>query len=307
MILQNPAPAGWLSQPYGGATAHKGIDYGYYNADLQGSQTIRAAAPGRVESVTSNGGYNQGWGNRVVIDHGYGIKTTYNHMATGSATVRAGQQVAAGQILGRMGATGKTVPVGAVHLHFELLINGTRVDPAPYFTKNLPGIPVVASGGKGDTPPPAEPLPILKEHEMIRIQSPGRGIALIGPGYFRTLTSDEEVVQSEPLITKHISGNDRQFDLWRSMASGGESADALATRKDAQNAANIASEVRNLIVDPKVGVLQAIGKVTVDPAAIQRALTESMKGLSVNAALTDKDLQRVAQATVDLLAKRASD
>lgn len=156
MLLQNPAPGGWESQDFGGS--HKGTDYGYFNARPVESQRIVAAAPGVVESVTSNGGYNLGWGNRIVIDHGYGVKTTYNHMVTGSAAVRPGQSVAAGTYLGRMGATGKTVPVGAVHLHFELLINGTRVDPAPYFTRHLPGIPVPAAPGPGKPFPTPKPI-----------------------------------------------------------------------------------------------------------------------------------------------------
>ena len=56
---------------------------------------------------------------------------------------------------------------------------------------------------------------------MYRIQSPNRGIALVGAGYYRQLTSNEEVEQSSPLISAHYSGNDRQFDLWVSMSMGG--------------------------------------------------------------------------------------
>lgn len=79
-----------------------------------------------------------------------------------------------------------------------------------------------AIGGSGPAP---EPAPNLSEEDyMIRIQSPNRGIALIGTGYYRHLTSDEEVINSEPLISKHLNGNDRQFDLWVSMAVGGQGA-----------------------------------------------------------------------------------
>lgn len=65
------------------------------------------------------------------------------------------------------------------------------------------------------------PSPTIQEDTMIRIQAPGRGIALIGPGYYRHLVNDEEVQNSEALIAAHLSGNDRQFDLWVSMATGG--------------------------------------------------------------------------------------
>lgn len=63
----------------------------------------------------------------------------------------------------------------------------------------------------------------VKDEEMIRIQSTARGIALIGPGYFRHLTTNEEVEASTALVSKTLVGNDRQFDLWRSLAIGGQS------------------------------------------------------------------------------------
>ena len=70
---------------------------------------------------------------------------------------------------------------------------------------------------------PAAP-PIELDDEMIRIQSTARGIAIIGAGYFRQLANDEEVAASSDIITKTLVGNDRQFDLWRSLATGGTSA-----------------------------------------------------------------------------------
>lgn len=75
-----------------------------------------------------------------------------------------------------------------------------------------------------ELPATPQPTPLNREDHMIRIQSPGRGIGLIAPGYYRHLATDEEVVQSEPLITKHLNGNDRQFDLWVSMALTGRAA-----------------------------------------------------------------------------------
>ena len=72
---------------------------------------------------------------------------------------------------------------------------------------------------------------------MIRIQGTTRGIALIGPGYYRHLANAEEVEASSAIMSKHISGNDRQFDLWVSMASQGvvpsTSANVQITDKDA--------------------------------------------------------------------------
>lgn len=75
-----------------------------------------------------------------------------------------------------------------------------------------------------DAPTPTPTPELSLEDEMIRIQSPGRGIALVGPGYYRHLANDEEVSNSDALISKHVSGNDRQFDLWVSMALNGAGA-----------------------------------------------------------------------------------
>ncbi|GHD79100.1 peptidase M23-like protein [Salinibacterium amurskyense] len=99
---------------------HGGIDI----MAPEGSAII-AASPGTVESVSDGGG----WGRHVIIDHGNGIKTLYAHMITGSDAVVAGQWVAAGTFLGSVGNTGySTFP----HLHFEVYVFDTRVDPMPW-------------------------------------------------------------------------------------------------------------------------------------------------------------------------------
>lgn len=134
MILQRPAAQlpGNLFRPEGAAGGrHSGQDYGWGSGDQ-----ARAAAPGRVIYVYRDGGYNQGWGNRVIVEHAPGVRTTYNHLANGTVVVNVGDTVTAGQLIGTMGTTGK---VTAKHLHFELYINGVRVDPEPYFSRHLPG------------------------------------------------------------------------------------------------------------------------------------------------------------------------
>lgn len=105
---------------YRGTEFHSGIDI----MAPEGSAVV-AASPGTVESVTDGGG----WGRHVIIDHGNGIKTLYAHMIEGSQLVTAGQWVAAGTQLGSVGNTGySTFP----HLHFEVYVFGTRVDPMPW-------------------------------------------------------------------------------------------------------------------------------------------------------------------------------
>jgi murein DD-endopeptidase MepM/ murein hydrolase activator NlpD len=83
---------------------------------------IGAAAAGTVTFAGARGGY----GNLVIVDHGDGTETRYAHQHT--ISVRAGQTVAAGDLLGTVGSTGQST---GPHLHFEFRRDGEPVDPAP--------------------------------------------------------------------------------------------------------------------------------------------------------------------------------
>lgn len=119
--LSWPTVGGYVSSELGyrWGKMHKGIDIAR-PSDL----SIKAADHGVVVSAGFNAG---GYGNRVEIDHGNGMVTTYSHMS--SINVQAGQKVAAGTKIGVMGATGDST---GVHLHFELFINGQLKDPLDY-------------------------------------------------------------------------------------------------------------------------------------------------------------------------------
>ncbi len=84
---------------------------------------IGAAAAGTVILTGPNGGY----GNLVVVDHGNGISTAYAHLS--SISVSVGQSVGQGTVVGGMGTTGNST---GVHLHFEVRVNGSPVDPLGY-------------------------------------------------------------------------------------------------------------------------------------------------------------------------------
>lgn len=135
-IITSPAPWGWQSADWMSYTGHRGKDYGWYNANVAQSRQVVAAAPGRVVEVYGAGGDNLGWGNRVVIEHAPGFRTTYSHLATGTIKVAVGNTVSAGQLIATMGNTGRA---SGIHLHFEVYLNGTRVDPNPWFSKHIPG------------------------------------------------------------------------------------------------------------------------------------------------------------------------
>jgi murein DD-endopeptidase MepM/ murein hydrolase activator NlpD len=83
---------------------------------------VYAAASGTVEQA----GYNDGYGKSVLIRDAGGVETRYAHFSR--ILVRAGQFVGAGALIGRVGSTGfATGP----HLHFEIIVRGANVDPAP--------------------------------------------------------------------------------------------------------------------------------------------------------------------------------
>lgn len=128
-----PANEGWLrpasgyvSSPFGvradpisgqGGIFHTGMD-------IAGSGAIRATRSGVVTAAS----YNSISGYYVVIDHGAGMSSLYAHMTPG-LTVHAGQRVSQGQQIGTMGTTGYST---GVHLHFEIISSGQRVNPALY-------------------------------------------------------------------------------------------------------------------------------------------------------------------------------
>ena len=87
---------------------------------------IWAADSGRV--VASSDGWNGGWGNYVMIDHGNGYQTLYAHMS--SRAVSVGQIVSRGQTIGYVGNTGLST---GPHLHFEMYENDGRIDPQTKF------------------------------------------------------------------------------------------------------------------------------------------------------------------------------
>lgn len=105
--------------------------YGHYAVDVaqNGGSPIWAAESGTV--IKAQGGWNGGYGNVVIIDHGNGMKTLYAHQR--EIYVNVGQQVGRGQAIGYMGNTGRVYGRTGIHLHFEVIVNGTKKNPVAYF------------------------------------------------------------------------------------------------------------------------------------------------------------------------------
>lgn len=116
---------GYRSDPvYKVTKFHAGLDF----TAPQGTP-IYATADGRIEQAGfSDGGY----GNHVVINHGFGYETLYGHMVRVKA--RAGQFVKRGEVIGWVGSTGKST---GPHCHYEVHKNGTPIDPVYFFYTDL--------------------------------------------------------------------------------------------------------------------------------------------------------------------------
>ena len=116
--LSTASPFGYRVSPITGGSGdfHRGQDY-----VAQCGTSVLAAATGTVTFV---GWHQYGGGNRVVVDHGNGLETTYNHLS--SFSVKEGQTVSRGDVVALSGTTGAST---GCHLHFEVQVNGEVVDP----------------------------------------------------------------------------------------------------------------------------------------------------------------------------------
>lgn len=82
--------------------------------------------------VVTFAGWKQGYGNCLMIDHGFGYQTVYGHMSKYKA--RVGQKVKRGEIIGEVGNTGKST---GPHLHYEVIVRGRHDNPAKYYYMDL--------------------------------------------------------------------------------------------------------------------------------------------------------------------------
>lgn len=109
--------------PFTGSPAmHTGIDFSGKTND-----PVYATAEGTVIEA----GYDDQHGNHIIVRHGRGIDTEYMHL--NQMLAKRGQTVRKGQLIGRMGSTGRST---GTHLHYEVHRNGTPVDPRPYLLSN---------------------------------------------------------------------------------------------------------------------------------------------------------------------------
>lgn len=152
---------GRITSPFGPRKLSHAIGSYHYGTDLGSKRgTVYAAREGVVRTIwqTSRGAWVLDI--RHPDESGQQIRTRYVHMYRDEITVRVGERVAAGQAVGRSGASGTP----AAHLHFEVMVNGRNVDPVPFMrargvtlgslslvsdvttTPTIPAVPTVPGG-----------------------------------------------------------------------------------------------------------------------------------------------------------------
>jgi hypothetical protein len=192
-------------------SAEPGTDYG-----CAYGTPILAPDAGRVRYVqTSPAG---GTGRYVWMDLDDGRSARALHLSR--VDVAAGTRVSKGQRLGLSGASGYGSDYYyGPHEHQTLLPTTTTalaqsIDFALYV---------------GTDPDPAPPKP-KTEDEMILIEAlPDRGRALVGPGYYRKIANSEELTAAAQLASKTLSGNARNFDVWKALCIQGANAAVYLT------------------------------------------------------------------------------
>ena len=103
---------------------HTGMDF-----SAKSGTPIYATGDGQISKVRKS---RKGYGNHVIIDHGYGYKTLYAHMK--KYAVKKGQKVKRGEVIGYVGSTGTSV---APHLHYEVHKDGKKINPVNFYFNDL--------------------------------------------------------------------------------------------------------------------------------------------------------------------------
>ena len=148
---------GFRYDPFnGGGAMHAGVDM----AGAMG-EPIYASANGTVLQAGRSGGY----GNLVELSHGKGIDTRYGHLS--AILVKPGQLVKQGDLIGRMGSTGRST---GTHLHYEVRVDGRSVNPRPFLDASA--FVLAAQGEAQDSGAPQDFGPVLEDDTVTASAAP---------------------------------------------------------------------------------------------------------------------------------------
>ena len=125
-LLRDPVPNGVFTSPFGmrrhPILGYKRMHWGCDWAAPRGTPVL-SVGDGIVEKAGWDSG---GYGNQTIISYGNGYESSYNHQSAIAKGIRPGAHVRQGQVIGYVGTTGEST---GPHMHYEVIVNGTKVDP----------------------------------------------------------------------------------------------------------------------------------------------------------------------------------
>lgn len=124
-LLRNPVPNGTFRSGFG-ARRHPILGYTRMHTGVDWSAPRGTPIISSGNGVVEKAGWSAGYGRQTIIRHANGYKSSYNHQSAIANGVAEGARVRQGQVIGYVGATGLAT---GNHLHYELIVNGTKVDP----------------------------------------------------------------------------------------------------------------------------------------------------------------------------------
>jgi len=124
-LLRNPLPAGKFRSGFG-ARKHPILGYTRMHTGVDWSAPIGTPIIAAGNGVVEKAGWAGGYGKQIIIRHANGYETSYNHQTSFAKGIAPGVRVRQGQVIGYLGQTGLAT---GPHLHYELMVNGTKVDP----------------------------------------------------------------------------------------------------------------------------------------------------------------------------------
>jgi murein DD-endopeptidase MepM/ murein hydrolase activator NlpD len=123
---------GRITSSFGERTDPFAGDEGEFHRGIDIAAPTGTAIHATGDAVVASAGWGSGYGREVILDHGHGITTLYAHMA--SITVVPGENVTRGQVIGYVGVSGRST---GAHLHYEVRINDTAVNPHRYMRMTM--------------------------------------------------------------------------------------------------------------------------------------------------------------------------
>ena len=124
-LLRNPLPAGKFRSGFG-ARKHPILGYVRMHTGVDWSAPVGTPIIAAGNGVIEKAGWAGGYGKQIIIRHANGYETSYNHQSSFAQGIKPGVRVRQGQVIGYLGSTGLAT---GPHLHYELIVNGTKVDP----------------------------------------------------------------------------------------------------------------------------------------------------------------------------------